>query len=152
VYRRFASKAELLEALAVRECRRCLHAISTALDPALPIDERAAAGFVAMLRVVHEHPLLERLARVEPEAFLTELRRDDSAVFRLVRGFLTTVIRASQRTGELLPGDPAPIAELALRVSASFVLVPESVIGLDDEAATRATVRELVAPLRASET
>jgi TetR/AcrR family transcriptional repressor of uid operon len=147
VYRRFASKPALIEALSIRECRRCLSAIGAAIDPSAPVLDRAVAVFVAVLRVSREHPLLERLARVEPDALLSELTRDHSAVFRLVRDFLVTLIRTGQDAGELIPGDPELLAEIGLRVGASFVLMPDSVLPLHDEAATRAALRALLAPL-----
>jgi AcrR family transcriptional regulator len=147
VYRRFGGRQRLLDALAVRECRRCLAQIAAALDPAEPIDERATALFVATLRVIREHPMLARLARVEPEALLHELNRDSSAVFRLVLAFLEDQIRAAQAAGELADGDPAALAELAVRLGASFVLIPDSAIVSDDEQRTRKTVRLLLAPL-----
>jgi TetR/AcrR family transcriptional repressor of uid operon len=147
VYRRFGSRAELVDALTVRECRRCLSQIGAALDPKAPAGERLAALFVATLRVIREHPLLERLGRVEPEALLRELGRDDSAAFRLVREFLRGLIVSGQQAGELTPGDPEILAELAIRLGASFVLIPETALELSDEAATRAIVRELLAPL-----
>jgi AcrR family transcriptional regulator len=147
VYRRYASKAALVQALSVRECRRCLAAIAGSLDPEAAIDDRAASLFVAVLRVIREHPLLERLARVEPEALLGELTRDNSAVFRLVREFLVELIRTAQHDGELVPGDPEVLAELALRLGASFVLMPDSVLPLADAHATRETVRSLLGPL-----
>ncbi len=147
VYRRFGSKPTLLDALAVREARRCLTQITGALDPSAPIDQRFADLFVATLKVIREHPLLERLARVEPDALILELTRNDSAVFRLVLDFLTGWITAAQLAGDLPPADPAPLAELALRLGASFVLIPESVIPLADNEATKQTIRALVAPL-----
>lgn len=147
VYRRFGSKATLLDALAVREARRCIATIAGALDPSAPIDERLTELFVATLKVIREHPLLERLARVEPEALLLELTRDDSAVFRLVLEFLVGLIAAAQQGGDLPRIDPAPLAELALRLGASFVLMPQSVLALDDERATRAAVGPLIASL-----
>ncbi len=147
VYRRFASKAALIEALSIRECRRCLTTIGGAIDPDAPVLDRAVAVFVTVLRVSREHPLLERLARVEPEALLGELTRDHSAVFRLVRGFLVTLIRTGQEAGELIPGDPVLLAEIGLRLGASFVLMPDTVLPLHDETATRAAVRALLAPL-----
>jgi AcrR family transcriptional regulator len=143
VYRRFGTKAALVDALAVRECRRCLATITAAIDPAAPFLDRAASIFVAVLGVIREHPLLERLARVEPEALLSELTRDRSAVFRLVREFLIEQIQA----GELVAGDPAVLAELGLRLGASFVLMPDSVLPLHDEAATRTAVKALLAPM-----
>jgi len=151
VYRRFGSREALLDALAVREARRCLATIAQALDPAAPIDDRLAELFVATLGVIREHPLLARLARVEPEALLLELTRDDSAVFKLVLEFLVAEIAAAQAGGELPNGDPEPLAELALRLGASFVLMPASVLPLEDEDATRAAVRALLTPLVAPE-
>jgi AcrR family transcriptional regulator len=147
VYRRFGSRDALIDALAVREARRCLQTIARALDPSAPIDERLADLFVATLHVIREHPMLERLARVEPEALVLELTHDDSAVFKLVVEFLIGLVGAGQASGELPACDPALLAELSLRLGASFVLMPESVLPLDDERATRETVRALVAPL-----
>jgi AcrR family transcriptional regulator len=146
VYRRFGAKEALVDALAVRECRRCLATIASAIDRAAPIEERIAAVATVTLTLIREHPLLGRLARVEPESLLRELTNDDSAVFRLVREFLIAEIRRSQSVGELRSGDPAVLAEVALRLGASFVLVPDSVLPLGDAAATRATIRALVTP------
>lgn len=147
VYRRFGSRTALIDALAVRECRRCLASIAAAIDPSAGAEERLATLFAATLKVIGEHPLLRRLASFEPEALLRELTRDDSAVFRLVSEFLVNVIEAGQRSGELAGGDPAVLAELGLRLGASFVLMPESVLPIDDETATRAAMRALIAPM-----
>jgi AcrR family transcriptional regulator len=146
VYRRFGSRSRLIDALAVRECRRCLAKIAASIDPASPVEDRIAALSTTTLALIREHPLLERLARVEPEDLLRELTRDDSAVFRLVRAFLLAQISSGQEAGELLAGDPAVLAEVALRLGASFVLMPDSVIPLHDERATHEVIRALVQP------
>lgn len=152
VYRRFGGRAALVDALAVRECRRCLARISDALSPAAfgpeaTFDERLAELGTVTLALIREHPLLARLARVEPEALLSELTRDGSAVFRLVHEFLVALICQGQEADELINGDPAILAELALRLGASFVLMPDSVLPLGDEQATRSALRALLAPL-----
>ena len=147
VYRRFGGRQQLMDALAVRECRRCLAQIAASLDPEKPIDERATELFLATLKVIREHPMLARLARVEPEALLRELNRDASAVFRLVRDFLVAQIQAAQAAGELPEGDPAVLAEIAVRLGASFVLIPDSEIVSGDERRTRETVHRLLAPV-----
>jgi len=147
VYRRFGARGALIDALAVRECRRCVAAISGAVDGASGASDRLAALFTATLTVIREHPLLARLASVEPEALLFELTGDDGAVFRLVREFLVGVIRDGQDGGELIDGDAEVLAELALRLGASFVLIPDSVLPLDDEPATREALRSLLAPM-----
>jgi TetR/AcrR family transcriptional regulator, repressor for uid operon len=149
VYRRFASKTALVDALAVRECRRCLAIVARAIDPDAAVVDRIASMFVAVLRVIREHPLLERLARVEPEALLAELTRNNSLVFRLVREFLVERVREAEAAGELGAIDAEVAAELGLRLGASFVLMPDSVLPMDDEAATHETVRALLAPVLA---
>jgi AcrR family transcriptional regulator len=143
VYRRFGSKDALVDALTVREARRCLSRIAAAIDPVKPIAERLTDLFVVVLTVIREHPLLERLARLEPEALLHELTRNDSAAFALVREFLIGLVSAD----ELPNTEPALLAELAVRLGASFVLMPSSLLPLDDERALRATVRPLVESL-----
>jgi TetR/AcrR family transcriptional regulator, repressor for uid operon len=149
VYRRFASKTALVDALAVRECRRCLAIVARAIDPDAAVVDRIASMFVAVLRVIREHPLLERLARVEPEALLAELTRNNSLVFRLVREFLVERVREAEAAGELGAIDAEVAAELGLRLGASFVLMPDSVLPMDDEATTHETVRALLAPVLA---
>jgi hypothetical protein len=67
-----------------------------------------------------------------------------------VRDFLVTLIRTGQDAGGLVPGDPELLAEIGLRLGASFVLMPDSVLPLHDEAATRAAVRGVLAPLIAT--
>ena len=96
---RLASRA--VDALAVRECRRCLATIAAALDHSA--HARRAAG-----RAVHRDadgdpraPAARAAGPVEPEALLHELTRDDSAVFRLVREFLIGLIGEGQAAGEL---------------------------------------------------
>jgi hypothetical protein len=69
-------------------------------------------------------------------------------VFRLVREFLIGLIAEGQRAGELHGGDAAVLAELWVRLGASFVLMPDSVLPLEDEAETRKAVLELLAPAR----
>lgn len=147
VYRRFGDRAGLVEALAVRECRRCLAQIAAALDREAPAPDRLASLFIATLGVIREHPLLARLATVEPEALLAELTREDSEVFRLVQQFLLALLNEGQEAGELTLGDPPAVAEIFLRLGLSFVLMPHSVIALDDEEATREVVGALLSPL-----
>src|SRR5947209_15943291 len=147
VYRRFGSRSALIEALTIRETRSCLERIGAALEPDAAALERFTALFTSTLAVIREHPLLERLARVEPEALLRELSKDDSAVFRLVREFLRGLILAAQASGELVAGDPEILAELAIRLGASFVLIPETALPLGDEQATGEAVRRMLAPL-----
>lgn len=146
VYRRFGTRQALVDALTLREAGRCLGEIAGALDPGAALLDRMASLFTTTLRVINEHPLLARLARVEPQAIVHELTRNDSEVFRLVRDFLVGEVRAAQTAGELVPGDPEPLAELALRLGLSFVLIPGGAFQDDAETTIHRTLEMLLAP------
>ena len=124
VYRRFGDKTRLVEALAVREGRRCLAELDAAARPDQPIADQVAEGFVTSVRLAREHPLLNRLARIEPESVLRALTADRGAMFALARTFLAERLRAAQKAGTLdrkVAVDEA--AELLVRLSFSFALI-----------------------------
>jgi AcrR family transcriptional regulator len=145
VYRRFGEKARLIDALAVREARRILAELDAAAPPEAPIDEQVAAGFVTSLRIAREHPLLQRLASFEPEAVLDAVRAGPA--FAMARAFLAERLRASQRAGVLGDVDAEAAAELLVRLMLSFVLLPQSVLPIDDDERARESARLLIAPI-----
>lgn len=147
VYRRFGDKERLVEALAVREGRRCLAALDTASPPDAPIEDQVAAGFATSLRLVREHPLLGRLARVEPESVLAALTSEGGALFSMMRAYLAERLRAAQRAGVLGDVDVEVRAELLVRLTFSFVLIQDSVLPLDDEEHVREAARRHLVPL-----
>jgi TetR/AcrR family transcriptional regulator, repressor for uid operon len=148
VYRRFGDKTRLVEALAIREGRRCLAELDAAARPDEPIADQVAEGFVTSVRLARDHPLLNRLARSEPESVLRSLTADHGAMFALARGFLAERLRAAQKAGTLdrkVAVDEA--AELLVRLSFSFALIEESVLPLDDPDRARDVARRLIAPI-----
>jgi AcrR family transcriptional regulator len=139
VYRRFGDRDGLVDALTVRETRRCFAALDSAADPAQPPAEQIAAGFVTSLRMAAEHPLLARLARVEAETVLEAL---NGGVFDAAVAFL------AERLRPLVPARDADVAaELLVRIACSFVLVPGSRLPLDDDARLRAIARDHLVPI-----
>ncbi len=150
VYRRFGDKSRLVEALAVRESRRCLAELDAAASPDQPIADQVAEGFVTSVRLSREHPLLSRLARIEPESVVRALTADDGAIFALMRAFLAQRLRAAQKAGTLHRGvDVEQAAEILVRLSVSFTLIEESVLPLDDPQRARDVARRLIAPVLA---
>ncbi len=148
VYRRFGDKDRLLDALAVREARLCLAELDAISDPAAPIADQVAAGFATSLRLAREHPLLNRLARVEPESVLAALTANGSALFAMSRAFVAQRLRESQRAGVLEADvEVETAAEMLVRLAFSFVLIQETALPLDDEESVRTIARQLVAPI-----
>jgi TetR/AcrR family transcriptional repressor of uid operon len=148
VYRRFGDKDRLLDALAVREARRCLAELDAVSDPAAAVADQVAAGLATSLRLARAHPLLNRLARVEPESVLAALTANGGALFAMSRAFVAQRLRESQRAGVLEADvEVEAAAEMLVRLAFSFVLIQETALPLDDEERVRAIARELVAPI-----
>lgn len=135
VYRRFGDRESLVEALGVREARRCLAELDAALDASAPPEQQVADGFVASMRIAREHPLLNRLARVEPAALVEILNADGGAVFALMRTFCAERVRSAEA------------AEVLVRLCVSFVLVQDSVVAVADDHAARAFAARTLAPI-----
>jgi AcrR family transcriptional regulator len=147
VYRRFGGKQRLVDALTVRESRRCLAELDAAAPFDAPLEEQVAAGFVTALRIAREHPLLIRLARVEPETVLEAFTADESRLFVTMRAFVGVRMRAAQEAGVLGAVPIDEIAELGVRLCISFVLIQESALPIEDEEAARDFARRLLVPL-----
>jgi AcrR family transcriptional regulator len=146
VYRRFGDRARLIDALSVREARRIFTAIDDAAPTDAPIPDQVVTGFVTSMRLAREHPLLQRLASFEPEAVLAAAR--DGGMFALGRAFLAERLHASQRAGVLARDVEVEFAaELLVRLMASFVLIPETVLPLEDDDRVRELARRVLAPV-----
>jgi AcrR family transcriptional regulator len=143
VYRRFGRREQLIEAMAVRETRRFIAAITAATASSETFEERLAEAFVAGLRFMHAHPVARRAIESEPEAIVQYLEAEDGQLLRMGRDFVAGGLRAA---GVEHP-DIDAAAETITRVFVSFLLLPRSVVALDDEDAVRAYVRACVAPI-----
>ena len=124
VYRRFGTRDALVDALAGREARRCLAELDAASSPAAPLGEQVTAGFTTALRLSREHPLLARLARVEPDVVLETFAT--GPLFGLCVAFVADRLRRA--------GGAPDAAELLVRVALSFVLLPETRLDVDQAA------------------
>ena len=146
VYRRFEDKAHLIEALGVRECRRCLGELNASIPSGAALEEQIAEGFVASIRIARRHPLLNRLARVEPEVILEGLTARNGYIFGLLRSVAAARLRIedASASGSI---DIDQAAEILVRLALSFVLIQPSGLPLDDEEATRELARQIIAPI-----
>jgi AcrR family transcriptional regulator len=152
VYRRFGSREKLEEVLAVREAHRCLVELDSTVDPGAPVPDQIAQGLLTTLRLIREHPLLERMSRVEPAAALAALRDEGTSVFAMSRAFMATRIREGQKAGTVDASvDPEQAGELLSRIGFSFLLIPESSLPLQDDERMRELARTLIAPILTSE-
>jgi AcrR family transcriptional regulator len=146
VYRRFGRREQLIEAMAVRETRRFIEALTLATAHARTIEEQGAEAFVSGLRFMHAHPVARRAIDSEPEAIVLYLQAEDGRLFDMARDFVAAGLRAAG----VEPVRVDPAAETMVRLFVSFLLLPRSVVPMDDADAVRRYVRSCIAPLVSS--
>jgi len=147
IYRRFQNKNALIEAVLLRECRRCLAALDDAVGELPHIEQRLVEGFVFALRYAREHPLVGGLLRVEPQVILPFMTVRAELALAAVRGFLAVRLRHARDAGELAEVDIEPVAELMARIAASFLLSPYGCIPMRTDDDARAFAQRFLVPL-----
>lgn len=147
VYRRFDNKNTLIEAVLLRECRRCLDGLESAVAGIVHIEQRIVEGFVFALRFAREHPLIGNLLRMEPQVILPFMTVRSEIPTAVVRTFLSIHLRCARDAGELIEADVDPIAELMIRIAASFLTSPTSCIPMTSEQNVRDFAQRYLVPL-----
>lgn len=146
VFRRFGSKAALLERLVLRELRTFLERVDSALDAVEDPADRVAEAFVQCVRAADEHPLVARLARHEPGATFARLATGDPSPLELGRIYVAARIRADMPASSLRE-DPDVVADVLVRLATTYALVPSVAVDVSDDDAAREFARRVLAPL-----
>ncbi|WP_225725082.1 MULTISPECIES: TetR/AcrR family transcriptional regulator [unclassified Nocardia] len=157
LYRRYASKSDLIQAVGLWQARQFVAQADAALQRQIERDASAedqiAELFVAFLNGLRGNKLLDRLLQTEPEIVLPQLTVRGARVLELGRDYLAEFISRLQREGKLPPYDPAPLAEMIARTALSLALTRQTVIPLDDDDAARRFARDhIVVSFRVPET
>ncbi len=146
LYRRFASRDDLVHATLGREARRFFAAIAEAVAGLDTVEDQVVAGFLAGWRVVRASTLGELFA-TDRAAAVSLLAA--APVLELARDRPGRALPDPDRRGP--PGreaaDAELVAETLVRLGLSFVLMPESVIELDDTQVAQPALRRLLEPL-----
>jgi AcrR family transcriptional regulator len=148
VYKYFPGKDRLIEAVLLREMRRFLRDVDEAVAPYETLEERLVEGFVFALAWLRKHRLLNRLLRTEPELIVPNLTVRAGPVLAAGREFIAGFARREAEEGRLPLADDEidGVSELLARAVLSFVLTPDSVIGLRTQAEIRAFAEHYLAP------
>jgi AcrR family transcriptional regulator len=148
IYRYFPKKDRLIEAVILRELRRCLRDVNEAIASYDTLEERLVEGFVFTLRYLRDHRLLNRMLRTEPEFIVPYLTVRAGPILEAGREFISGFARREAEAGGLpLGGEEIDaVSELLARAVLSFVVTPESVLGLRTEAEIRRFAEHYLAP------
>jgi AcrR family transcriptional regulator len=135
VFRRFGSKEALVECLVLRELSGFLAHVDATLSDLDDLGERVVEAFLLCVRAGAEHPLVARLARTEPGLALERLSRGDPSPLDVGREFVAA------RLGS------AELADVLVRLAASYVFLPGAAVDVRDERAARAFAERTLAPM-----
>lgn len=148
VYRRFATKDALVENVVRREFRRYFDRFLTDIERAESVAERVALGFASSLRAIRAHPLIGVLLDAEPDVVVPSMISDGGRTLATVRAFVAGQLRLEQQAGTISPDlEVDRVAELMVRVSASFLIVPSHLVDLDDDAELHAIAEQFLVPM-----
>jgi AcrR family transcriptional regulator len=148
VYRRFATKDTLVEHVVRREFRRYFDRFLVEIKQAGTVADRVVLGFVSSLRAIRGNPLIGGLIAAEPGLLASSMITDDGRTLATVREFVAGQLRREQHAGTVRAElDADVVAELMVRVSASFLAIPSLVVDLDDEEQLAALARRYLVPL-----
>jgi AcrR family transcriptional regulator len=148
VYRYFPKKDRLIEAVLMRELRRFLRDIDAAVTDYDTLEERLVEGFVFALTFLRNHRLLNRLLRTEPELIVPYLTTKAAPILAASREFIAGFAQQEAQEGRLplRSEEIAGVSELLARSVLSFVLTPDSVLGLKTQAEIRRFAESYLAP------
>jgi AcrR family transcriptional regulator len=147
VYRRYATKDDLVRRLLAREARAIVAHVAASASAEANLADRVVAAFVATLRVARAHPLIDRIVRVEPESLFQLAALEDPDLLALARAFVAAELRAARKAGAIGAVDVDHVAEVVIRLVISFVVLPRGVVDVADEAEARAFARTVLVPI-----
>ncbi|MGN2636087.1 TetR/AcrR family transcriptional regulator [Nocardia takedensis] len=148
LYRRFASKSDLIQAVALRQTRDFIDEVDAVLQRQVDRDagaeEQIVELFAAFINGLRGNKLVHRLLATEPELVLPFLTTRGAPIIELGRDYLAEFVTRLQGEGKLPAYDPEPMAEMIARTAVSLALTPQTVMPLHDERAIRQFARDHV--------
>lgn len=147
VYRHYADKNALFQAVVLRECWRSIHEIEARLAAIADPEERIVESFVLVVNGCRRHPLMRRLLDTEPEWLLPHLTIKGGPILDFGRSYIARYLRHQRGDGMLGEGNADVMAEIFIRMLNSLLLMPGGVLAPENEDELRANARRFFLPL-----
>jgi AcrR family transcriptional regulator len=151
LYRRFPTKAALIDAVVLAEARRYLDGSAQARSHATTFEDRMVYSTMFTVTFLREHTLLKKLLRTEPETILPSLTIDAGAILDFATDHSVALLRSElYGTTTTTPAQERhlrTVAELHTRLTLSFIVTPHTSINLATPEDTRAYVRNYLMPM-----
>lgn len=145
LYRHFANKDAVIDALLEREAIRLERELDDAVARQPDAAGRIEAAFVVGVRFFVEHPVLTRGRDEEPAVLLPRITANGGPLVGLGLERFTSLIAEGIEAGELRRVDPRAAAEVIMRLILSYFTFPPMHVRVDDPEQARAFAHALVA-------
>jgi AcrR family transcriptional regulator len=146
VYRKFASRDDLVYAVLARELRDVFRVITETAAQFASLPDKIIEGAMVALGAV-DGSLVSALLKSDPTTFLPFLTTDAGPLIALGRELI--VSQAMALGADVDAQTASELAELAARLGVSFLLTPETVFPVDDPVAARRSLQRVLGPLLA---
>lgn len=145
LYRRFATRDDLVWAVITREIRRTLLEIAERTAPIPDLRDRIVEAFAVTVEEVRANPLVRRLLQIEPDLLLPHLTTGGSGALAIGRQLMVQLLEEGRSRRELRHIDVPITADLLVRVAHSMLLTPDGPVAIDDPRALRTFARTFLA-------
>jgi AcrR family transcriptional regulator len=145
LYRHFANKDAVIDALLEREAARLDRRLRAAADEQDDASRRLEAAFVAGVGFFVDHPVLTKGRDEEPGILLPRITANGGPLVRRGMELFTALIAEGIAAGELREVDPAAAAEVIMRLILSYFSFPPMHVRVDDPVEASAFAHALVA-------
>jgi AcrR family transcriptional regulator len=145
LYRHFANKDAVIDALLEREAARFERLLRSAAGEEDGAAERIEAAFVVGVRFFVDHPVMTKGRDEEPGILLPRITATAGPVVRRGLDLFTDLINVGVERGELRQVDPPAAAEVIVRLILSYFSFPPMHVAVDDPAEARAFAHGLIA-------
>lgn len=147
IYRRFAGKDNVVDAVLSREIERILGEVTAIARAAPDVDTQIEETVLYILRLTRTHPLVVQLIEVSPEEALSFYTVRGEEMVSQGIAYISGILESAQESGAIRPYDPRPVAELVARLAHSLLLTPRAGVDFADADAARAFVRTAIVPM-----
>ncbi|MEX1164267.1 MAG: TetR/AcrR family transcriptional regulator [Nitriliruptor sp.] len=145
LYRHFANKDAVIDALLEREAARFERRLRAAADEHEAAADRIEAAFLVGVRFFVDHPVMAKGRDEEPGIVLPRITAKAGPVVSRGLGLFTDLIADGVERGELRDVDPPAAAEVIVRLILSYFSFPPMYVAVDDPVEARAFAHALVA-------
>ncbi|MTV26220.1 TetR/AcrR family transcriptional regulator [Nitriliruptoraceae bacterium ZYF776] len=145
LYRHFANKDAVIDALLEREAARYGRKLAAAAAEHERATDRIEAAFLVGVRFLVDHPVMTKGRDEEPAILLPRVTADGGPLVVSGLDLFTGLVTDGVRSGELRDVDPRAAAEVIVRLILSYFTFPPMYVAVEDPDEARAFAHALIA-------